>query len=82
MQLREEILEKIIERASGLFNKSQEELNADTRLAEDLEAKSVNYSQIITFLEDEFEVEIPFMDFRRKKTLGEAAAFVEGIMEG
>ena len=31
---------------------------------------------------DEFDVEIPFMEFRRKKTLGEAAQFVAELLGG
>ncbi|WP_242958699.1 hypothetical protein [Flavonifractor sp. An112] len=48
---------------------------------EDLNAKSVHYSQITTFLEDEFDVEIPYMTFRRKKTIGEAIEYVYDLVE-
>jgi acyl carrier protein len=54
------------------------ELSPDTRWVEDLKAKSVNYVQVIAVLEAEFDVQINFMEFRRKKTLGEAA-LVGGI---
>ncbi len=76
MALKEEILEKIIQRAAELFKKDTGELNTDTRFVEDLKAKSVNLVQIIAVLEAEFDVEINFMEFRRKKTFGEAAQFV------
>jgi acyl carrier protein len=76
MEVKEEILEKIIKRASELFKKSPGELSADTKFVEDLKIKSANYVQIIAVLEDAFDVEIPFMEFRRKKTLGEAADYV------
>jgi acyl carrier protein len=82
MALKDEILEKMIERAAVLFKKDPSELSADTRFVEDLKAKSVNYVQIITVIMDEFEVEIPFMDFRRKKTFGEAAEFVVELIGG
>lgn len=82
MELRDQILEKIIQRASELFKKSPSALSGNTKFVEDLRAKSVNYVQIITVLMDEFDVEIPFMDFRRKKTLGEAAEFVAGLLGG
>lgn len=80
MELKEEILEKIIARASQIFKKAPEELKAETSFVDDLKAKSVNYVQIITILADTFDVDIPFMEFRRKKTLGEAAAFVAQLM--
>jgi len=76
MELKEEILGHIIQRAAEMFRKDPGELNADTRWVEDLEAKSVNYVQVITILADEYDVEINFMEFRRKKTLGESAEFV------
>ena len=76
MELKEEILEHIIQRAAEMFRKDPGDLNADTMWVEDLEAKSVNYVQVIAVLADEYDVEINFMEFRRKKTFGESAEFV------
>ena len=81
MELRDEILEKIIERASEIFQKDPSELDEDTQFVEDLKAKSVNYVQIISVLEDEFDIEINFMAFRRNKTFGEAADFVAELAD-
>ena len=80
MELKEEILKKIIERASQIFKKPPEEFKGETRFVDDLKAKSVNYVQIITILADTYDVDIPFMEFRRKKTLGEAAAYVAQLL--
>jgi len=82
MALKDEILGKIIERTAQVFKKDPGELSADTRFVEDLKAKSVNYVQIIAILEDAFDVQINFMEFRRKKTLGEAAEFVAQLCGG
>ena len=82
MELKEEILGKIIQRAAVLFKKSPSEIGPDTKWVEDLKAKSVNYVQVIAILEDAFDVQINFMEFRRKKTLGEAAEFVANLLEG
>jgi len=82
MELKDEILEKIVSRASEIFKKETSELNADTKFVEDLKAKSVNIVQIIAILEDTFDVQINFMEFRRRKTLGEAAEFVAGLIQG
>lgn len=81
MSQREEILEKLIERAAPLFGKTPEEMTEEMCFVEDLNAKSVHYSQITTYLEDEFDVEIPYMNFRRKKTIGEAADYVAELLE-
>lgn len=81
MGLREEIKEKLIERAAPLFGKEAEEITEEMKFVEDLKAKSVHFSQITTYLEDEFDVEIPYMKFRRKKTLGEAIDYVLELIE-
>jgi acyl carrier protein len=82
MGLRDEVLEKIIQRAAEVFKKDPGELSADMRFIEDLKAKSVNFVQIIAILEDAFDVQINLMEFRRKKTLGEAAEFVAKLCGG
>ena len=82
MELKDQILEKMIQRAAAIFKKDPGELSAETKFVDDLKAKSVNLVQIITVVMDEFDVEIPFMEFRRKKTLGEAAEYVAGLCGG
>lgn len=81
MESREDILEKLIERGASLFRKKPEEMTEDLDFVEDLNAKSVHYSQITTYLEDAFDIEIPYMAFRRKKTIGEAADYVLELLE-
>lgn len=80
MSLRNEIYEALVERGAPLFGKDKSEVTEDMRFVEDLNAKSVHYSQITTYLEDKFDVEIPYMTFRRKKTIGEAVDYVEDIL--
>jgi acyl carrier protein len=82
MELKDEILDKVIQRTAQVFKRDPEELSADTRFIEDLKAKSANIVQIIAILEDAFDVQINFMEFRRKKTLGEAAVFVAQLCGG
>ena len=76
MSIRQDIFEKLVGRAAPLFGKKPEELTETTRFAEDCNAKSTHYSQITTYLEDEFDTEIPYMSFRRQKTIGEAVDYV------
>jgi acyl carrier protein len=78
---KDRVLARIVERAAELFKTDPSAYNAETRFVEDLKAKSVNYVQIIAVLEEEFDIQIPFMDFRRRKTFGEAAEFVAGLTE-
>ena len=54
MSIRQDVFEKLAFRAAQLFGKEQAALTEATRFVEDCNAKSVQYSQITTFLEDEF----------------------------
>ena len=76
MSIRQDFSKQLALRASQLFGKSQDELTEATRFVEDCNAKSVQYSQITTFLEDEFDIEIPYMEFRRQPTFGDAVRYV------
>ena len=82
MELKEEIMQKIIERAALVFKKDPGELNANTNFIEDLKAKSVNMVQIIAVLEAEYDVQINYMEVRRKKTIGEMAEYVAQLCGG
>ncbi|MGD9211382.1 MAG: phosphopantetheine-binding protein [Desulfobacteraceae bacterium] len=80
--MKDEILEKLIQRAAEVFNVDVQTLNGQTHFKNDLKAKSANIVQITTFLEDEFDVEIPYMEFNRKPTFDEAAEYIEMLIEG
>ncbi len=81
MELRTQITRELTERAAPLFQKKPEEITEEMRFVDDLHAKSVHYSQITTYLEDKFNVEIPYMAFRRKATIGEAVDYVLTLCE-
>lgn len=76
MELKDEIMERIIETAATIFGKKPGELGAETRFAEDLGAKSVNIVQIIVVLMDTYDIEISYLPFKKNKTIGDAATFV------
>jgi acyl carrier protein len=78
--MQDKILAKIIERASNIWGLDSAALNGETIFA-DMNPKSIHYSQITTFLEDAFDIEVPYMNFKRCKTLGEAAQYVVGLMD-
>jgi acyl carrier protein len=82
MELKDEILQKIINRAAEVFKKNPAELSESTNFETDLKAKSVNIVQILTVLEAEYDVELNYMEFKRKKTLGEAAEFIASLIDG
>jgi acyl carrier protein len=81
MAQKEQVVKKIVERVCEIFGKKESEVSEATRLIEDLGAKSGNLTQLTTFLEDQFDVEVPFMEFRRRVTIGEAAEYVLSLID-
>lgn len=78
--MREEIIAKIIEKGAYLWGKDVAELNENTTFAE-VNAKSVHISTITTYLEDEYDCEVPYIGFKKCKTIGEAADYVLELVE-
>ena len=81
MAIRDEVIEALSKKAVALFGVDPSTLNGDTRFAEDLHCKSVNYVQFGAVLEDMYDVEVPYMEFKKKKTFGEAGDYI-GAMFG
>jgi len=81
MTIREEAMEALIKKAADLFGVNPADLGPDTRFEEDLQAKSVNIVQFSATLEDVFDVEVPFMEIKKKKTFGEAADYIASIFD-
>ncbi len=77
--MREEALAKIIERAEKIWGSGA--YSEDTAFAT-LNPKSIHYSQMTTYLEDAFDMEVPYIGFKRCKTFGEAADFLAELAEG
>ncbi|MGD0024410.1 MAG: acyl carrier protein [Xanthobacteraceae bacterium] len=76
MTIEEKIAQRTMEEVARIFNKNPSEITRETRFVEDLHAKSVNIVQLVAVLENEFGVAIPFMETRRRKTVGDAIDFV------
>ena len=76
MAIEERIAERVMKETARIFKQQESELTKDTRFAEDLKAKSVNIVELIAILENEFGIEIPFMEAKRRKTIGEAIDLV------
>ena len=79
--LADQVREKVYAAVSEAMNTPREDLTDATEIIADLGAKSANLVRIIAVLEDEFDLEIPFMQFRRKKTMGEAIEYVVQLAE-
>lgn len=81
MESREEVLAALIARVSTVFGKPESELTEETRFKEDLGAKSTQITQITVFMEEEIDAEVPYMQFNRKATIGEAADYLFSLCD-
>lgn len=78
--MNQEVFDKLVERCAYIWGVEAADITVDTTFAEH-NTKSTQISQMTTFLEDEFDIEVPYMQFKRNKTVGEAAEFVSGLLE-
>jgi acyl carrier protein len=76
----DEIFNKLAERCAYLWGVDASAITPDTTFAEH-NTKSTQISQMTTYLEDELDCEVPYMQFKRCKTVGEAAAFVADLLD-
>lgn len=79
MPIRDEVIEALSKKAADLFGVDLTTLGPETRFLEDLGAKSVDMVKFSALLEDIYEVEVPYMDFVKKLTFGEAAAYIAAM---
>lgn len=82
MSIEETIARRTTEEVARIFKKDVAEITRETRFVEDLHAKSINVVQLVAVLENEFGVSIPFMETRRRKTVGDAIDFVIALRKG
>lgn len=80
MNFKDEVLELLIRSAVDSMGADRTVLGANTRFKEDLGCKSVDIVRFTAALEDEYEVEVPFMAFNRCVTFGDAAAYISKLM--
>lgn len=78
MSIRDEAVQVLCNKAADLFGVAADSLSDATQFDADLHCKSTNIVQFSAALEDEFDIEVPFMELKKKKTFGEAAEWLEG----
>lgn len=79
MSFRDEVIELLTNIVVDLLGVDGSELNENTRFKEDLGCKSANIVQITVALENEYDVEVPFMAFNRCVTFGDAADYMSEL---
>ena len=73
-------IDKIKKILADTLDVNEEELSADTNIATDLGADSLDVVEILMSIEDEFEVEIPDSEIENIRTIGELAEYIETNM--
>ena len=74
------VFEKIKEILAEQLDADPEEMTMDTKIAEDLEADSLDVVELLMSIEDEFEVEIPDEEIEYMKTIGDVVEYIQSKM--
>ncbi|GMU36985.1 MAG: acyl carrier protein [Phycisphaerae bacterium] len=78
---REEILQKVIQIVSDQMGVDKGEITAETSFVDDLNADSLDTVELVMELEDEFDTSIPDEEAEKIKTVGDAVAYVEKMIQ-
>jgi acyl carrier protein len=71
------VLEKIKAILSDQFDVEEDKITAETNIADDLGADSLDVVDLLMTLEDEFDVEIPDEEVENIKTVGNLVKYIE-----
>ena len=77
MDIQEEAVQVLCNKAHAIFGVDASTLDENTRFDEDLNCKSTNMVQFSAALEDAFDIEVPFMTIKKMKTFGDIAQWLE-----
>lgn len=80
MSFKEEVIELLKDTAAKLFKIEASSLSESTNFLQDLKCKSTDLVRFTTTLEDEYDVEVPFMAFKRCATFADAAAYIADLV--
>lgn len=72
-----EVVEVLKNGAATILGVDPSTLSGDTQLDADLHCASMHLVQLSTILENEYEVEVPYMEMKRCKTFADVAAYVD-----
>lgn len=71
------VFEKVKAILSEQFDVEEEKITAETNIADDLGADSLDVVDLLMSIEDEFEIEIPDNEVENLKTVGELVKYIE-----
>ena len=71
------VLEKMKAILSEQFDVEEDTLTLDTNLIDDLGADSLDVADLLSSVEDEFEIEVPDEAIENMRTLGDIVEYIE-----
>ena len=71
------VFEKVKAILSEQFDVEEDSITAETTLADDLGADSLDVVDLLMSIEDEFEVEVPDSEVENIKTVGDLVKYIE-----
>ena len=74
------VLEKVKMILSNQFDVEEDSITPETNIADDLNADSLDFVDMLMSLEDEFDVEIPDEEIEKMRTVGEVVSYIEEHM--
>ena len=73
--------EKIKEILAEQLDANADDMTMDTKIADDLNADSLDVVELLMSIEDEFEVEIPDEEIENLKTIGDVVEYIQNNMQ-
>ena len=75
------VLEKVKAILSEQFDVEEDSITAETTLADDLGADSLDVVDLLMSIEDEFEIEVPDEEIENIKTVDQLVKYIEANMK-
>ncbi|MCH4239404.1 MAG: acyl carrier protein [Oscillospiraceae bacterium] len=74
------VLEKVKHILAEQFDAEEDKITAETNIADDLGADSLDVVDLLMSIEDEFEIEVPDEEVENIKTVGDLVNYIEEHM--
>lgn len=71
------VFEKVKELLANQFDMDSNDLSMETNIAVDLGADSLDVVELLTEIEDEFQIEIPDEEIENIKTIGDLTEYIQ-----
>lgn len=81
MDVRDEVIDKMKGLLATILGADPTKITEETTFEADLGAKSTNITTMLTQLEDDYDVEIPFLQVKRAKTVGATADLIASKLD-